>query len=163
MLPPLTGYPILDRLDQPKIEISPVPATAMLAPTQASGDGGRRLTIQSIGRIKSGVVEDRVETIPTSPTAKAAINNDIPSTIPNRADQATWRKSRGPGKADARPKGNAIRARKNTKPKPDRIAIAVKGSTPSAMAGRAKRLPTACPSAVTTPKAIPCHKGRAST
>ncbi len=62
-------------------------------------------------------------------------------------------------------KGKANRPMKNNAPSPDRSAIPVKGSTPDAIAGRANKVPSACPRAVATPRTIPCgidlNRGRA--
>ena len=47
--------------------ISAVPAIASEAPVQASKGGRVPLRIQTIGNIRTGVSDERVETMPTSP------------------------------------------------------------------------------------------------
>ena len=53
--------------------------------------------------------------------------------------------------------GNIASPTKNAAAWPDRTAMPVTGSTPDAIAGRARRFPEACPAAVMTPSPIPRH------
>jgi hypothetical protein len=84
-----------------------------------------------------------VVTIPTSPRASAAINSDMPTTIPARAEKPICRIAGRGGSMAGRSAGIARRRMKKAAPVPDLTAIAATGSAPASMAGRASRLPVA--------------------
>lgn len=122
-----------------------VPTAARSAPAQALLGGATPVLIQTIGRITMGVIDDSVETIPTFPRASAAMFRDMPSPTPKKAEAAATPKARHEKRCGLFNTGNGKAASKKKKipAKPARIAIAVKGSAPAAMAGRAQSPPKA--------------------
>src|SRR4029078_8089278 len=108
----------------------PMRAIARSAPAQALIEGRSPLQIQIMGRTRTGVVEDSVVTMPTSPLCSAAIRNDMPRPVPMKADATQIASAARPLRAGRdRAMGGAAMAVKNAAAIPERTAMAVKGST----------------------------------
>ena len=59
---------------------------AMAAPAQAAAAGRLPLRSQTMGRMTMGVMEDKVETMPTFPVFSAAISSTMPRPVPRKAE-----------------------------------------------------------------------------
>src|SRR5262249_33952093 len=141
----------------------PMPRIARNAPSQALAAGRSPFQIHSIGRTRAGGVGDNVGMMPAAPRLCAAIREEMPKPVPMKAEATQMAMAvRSLPALGERAAGRTAKARKNTAPIPERTAMAVKGSAPEAMTGRAKRLPNAWPRAVTSPRAMPGSKGPAS-